>query len=292
MSKLKKWLFTALLTTSLSVTANDAQTMVDVDAWQVKLAVGVGARTNPLVGGDNLPLVALPDIAYYGEAFYFDNGDLGYTLVEAPNWTLSAITRFNTERAYFSFSHPANIFVGSETVDGSSGHDANIPGPFPTVPDKTRTVIDLDDLASRKYAVDAGVEFNYYFESGSLLKFNVFHDVSGVYQGTNAALEYAQAFSFEKWQLSLSAGLSFKSQSLVDYYYGIDERDEVPQSLYYEADATIEPYVRISTVYPINDDWSALGLVKVKSLGSGMTDSPVVDEKLATTVFVGASYAF
>ena len=51
-----------------------------VGEWKFSLSVGAGVYTNPLHGGDNIPLILIPKISYYGEQVFFENNTLGYTL--------------------------------------------------------------------------------------------------------------------------------------------------------------------------------------------------------------------
>lgn len=151
---------------------------IGTNNWQVSLAIGYGVKSNPLAGGDALPLVILPDIAYYQEQFYFDNGDIGYTLFDEIDYSFSLLTRLNIEKAYFSRVHPVNIFspefnfdsnVGNGEVD--SGEENNLPS------------ISIDDIDKRKYAVDAGGQLAVYLTDATTLKFEWLADISNVYQG-------------------------------------------------------------------------------------------------------------
>ena len=42
----------------------------------------------------------IPDIAYYGESWYFDNAQLGHTFVEHSEHVLSVVTEFNPETRF------------------------------------------------------------------------------------------------------------------------------------------------------------------------------------------------
>ena len=90
------------------------------NSWQLSVAVGVGVRTNPLVDGDNVPLLILPDIAWYGEAAYFDNGELGYQWYEEDTHAFETFVHLDAERSFFSFWDPANIFLPLDTSFVSS----------------------------------------------------------------------------------------------------------------------------------------------------------------------------
>ena len=55
---------------------------VAVGGWSLSVALGAGVRTNPLVHGQAIPLVVVPQFSYYGKRFFIDNLDPGVTLLE------------------------------------------------------------------------------------------------------------------------------------------------------------------------------------------------------------------
>jgi hypothetical protein len=50
--------------------------------WRLGVAMGYGERSNPLLNSDDLPIILDLDIAYFGEHFFFDNGDVGLTFAD------------------------------------------------------------------------------------------------------------------------------------------------------------------------------------------------------------------
>lgn len=62
---------------------------VVVGKWNFSIALGAGVRTNPLVRGQDLPLLVVPQFSYYGKRFYIDNLDVGFTALESAKNTLS-----------------------------------------------------------------------------------------------------------------------------------------------------------------------------------------------------------
>lgn len=258
---------------------------VETGQWQVSLAIGYGAKSNPLVGGDDLPLVLLPEFSYYGESFYFDNGDLGYTLVETERYSASVVTRLNFERAYFAFLHPSNILLGQTATAGDQVET-------PSAGDGPYRVPSIEDLSSRKYAVDGGIALNVFFDNGHMIRAEVIQDISGVHKGQNALVEYMAQQRFDVWRVSATVGLKYKSRRLVDYYYGINQSDGVNPYFYYQGNASIHPYVKVSAMYPLTERWDLVGLARWSKIGSGMADSPVVEENTESTLYGGVSYAF
>src|SRR5690606_271140 len=54
----------------------------DERSWSLGLALGHGQRDNPLINGESIAIHAVIDFSWYGERFFFDNGDFGYLLAE------------------------------------------------------------------------------------------------------------------------------------------------------------------------------------------------------------------
>ncbi|WP_394493989.1 MipA/OmpV family protein [Shewanella sp. ENK2] len=74
---------------------------VVVGEWDISVAVGYGNKTNPIANYDDIPLYAIPSIAYYGESWFFDNFNFGYTLTEQETFTINLATSYSDERAFF-----------------------------------------------------------------------------------------------------------------------------------------------------------------------------------------------
>lgn len=91
---------------------------VAVGEWQLNLAVGLGARANPLVDGETTPLVILPEISYYGRRIFLRNFELGFTLLETPRQQLNLLATPSYDQMYFNRWDPLNLtFEGG----GASG---------------------------------------------------------------------------------------------------------------------------------------------------------------------------
>ena len=69
--------------------------------WRLGAALGYGIRSNPLVQSDDIPIVVDLDIAWFGERWFFDNGDIGLTFADNDTLTASVIARVNSDRVFF-----------------------------------------------------------------------------------------------------------------------------------------------------------------------------------------------
>ncbi|GGO66330.1 MipA/OmpV family protein [Bowmanella pacifica] len=256
------------------------QDCIDTHQWQIGVAIGAGVRTNPLVDGDNIPLVVLPDIAWYGERFYLDNDELGYQLAAHSDWAAEVFVNINKEAANFAFWHPANIFSNLALTNSMIGPSAEV-----------RRAVSKDDVATRHWAVNGGVRLHWRFENAEL-QVSTVTDVSGVHNGGQAELNYSYSGHIGAWRWSVTPGLIWKSARLVDYYYGLDDRDGVDTSLYYEGRSGWYPSLMLQVTKPLAENWLLLASMNWTKLHKGMTDSPLLAENKIRGLFVGVAYHF
>ncbi|WP_440056264.1 MipA/OmpV family protein (plasmid) [Pseudoalteromonas sp. T1lg65] len=290
---MKNLLFSfALLSIVTSVAASEVCQQESDDCaakgqWRFAVAVGAGIITNPLAGGDNIPLPVLPYISYYGDNVFFDNGTLGYTLVEKQTVDLSIIGEINPEQAYFERVHPTNILSGSHSFTGEAIG-------IPSVDNKEKNNgITIDEIQHRKWAADIGVLTHWYINDSSKLTVSWMHDVTNTYKGQHAKLTLThKIIDSELNKLNISAGIYWKSKHLIDYYYGVTQQDTQEMSLWYRGKSGVSPFISVAYSYPITTSWQFKLNARYMKLGSAIHNSPIVQDKYSATVFVGGLYAF
>ena len=262
--------------------------------WHFGMAIGLGVITNPLNDGDNIPLVLLPDIAWYGEKAYFDNGELGYQWHQGSKHSFEGFVSVNRERAYFSFWHPSNIL---NPIENTSFIDPTLPSDDAQGDDaqsgdaNERSEVSIDQVRSRDWALDAGLRWQTALARGSA-SITLKTDATGVHNGQQFNLSYRIGFQYGEWQLGLSPSITWKSSKLLDYYYGIDESDNLVLENLYRAKAGWQPQLDLTGSYPLAEDWQVLFKLGYQWLNKGMYDSPLVKEKQVRTIFIGAAYQF
>lgn len=99
-----------------SCTENDAA-CVEVGSWVVSLAVGFGERSNPVFESDDIPMLVLPSVQYYGKRFFLNTDTLGFTLVETERHMFNVIGTVSYDQMYFDDWGVGNFSFGS----GASG---------------------------------------------------------------------------------------------------------------------------------------------------------------------------
>ncbi len=286
---MKYYLYLLLLLSQLSF-ANNCEQITDscatVGEWKFSLAVGVGVYTNPLHGGDDIPLVLIPQISYYGEKVFFESNTLGYSFFENDQIVVSAITQINHEKAYFTRWHPQNILIDTDSI-GSSDDELN--------PEDQDIYLDIKDVSNRRWAIDAGIQFNWFINQTTDLQVQILHDVNNVYNGFNGQIELTRLMKIKQLPntvMSFSVGTNVKSKNLVDYYYGISQTTEAGVDLDYQGKSSITPYFRLVLRHQISERWQAKLNIKRVFLDDAMTDSPLVKDDYINTIFAGVSYDF
>lgn len=260
----------------------DEASCVEENSWQLGVAIGLGARSNPLVDGDSVPLVVMPDIAWYGEKAYFDNGELGYQWVETPAYAIETYLTLDRERAFFSFWHPVNVFAPNAGFASDS---------LLASAEEASQRVSIDQIASRKWAVNAGMRLHWFTASGEWT-ISVESDVSDVHQGQKAILAYTHKGQAGSWRWSIRPAVIWKSENLTDYYYGLDGRDEIIGQQFYHAEGGIQPAISVAATRKISQDWQWIMRASYQYLHTGMRDSPLVEENAIRSLFIGVGYRF
>lgn len=255
---------------SAAAPALPAESADDESPWRISLALGYGERSNPLVMSDDIPIVVDVDIAWFGKRWFFDNGDLGFTLLDRDLVTVNAIGRLNSDR----------VFFGKTDTDFVS-----VLGPGGIVTSEQITVPDRD------YAFELGLEL---LADGSwgYVQAAVHGDVGNTHDGYELYLNYGYDFRRQRWLLSPSFGLSWKSRNLNDYYWGIREDETNPLFPAYVANSGLNQHARLLASYRLDPNWALVFVAEYERLSSEASASPIVSENHVVGLFAGVRYGF
>ncbi len=242
----------------------DSQDCAVVGKWNFSVALGAGVRSNPLVHGQDLPLVVVPQISYYGKRFYLDNLDLGFTALDGKTNSLSLIASPGYDRIFFYRSDLQNIFVN---VGGGSG--TRPPVPFPS--------------RSRPITYLAGPEWTFN-DDGLIGQFDLLHEITGHNHGDEIRAAIKIPVIRSTGALSASVGLTWQSAAIVNYYYGAPG--------IYESGSALRPFVKLGYTRPLGRGWRLEGIAQYEHLASAIADSPIVAHNYVVTSFLGFVRAF
>jgi outer membrane protein len=307
-----------LLFVTLPAQAQDEPEAETGRSWNLGLALGVGKRDNLLISGDDINVNYAIDFSWYGERFFLDNGDFGYTLFTHNTFSLNLLGTISNERSYYSYltgkqlslnslfgssdlTASANSFVlapdsveiasTSQGFTGKFGTSATVPGPeLPSaeIRDRSRNTA----LANRDYAANGGFELVYISPYGDL-QAQVVSDISHVHEGQEAWASWTKPWFFEQGQISLTLGLEWQSSALLTYYYGVmPEESFLPGRPPYEATSGTNRFVRLQASRSLSRHWQVVAMVEREYLSKAISHSPIVDADMIDTYFAGLYYKF
>lgn len=254
---------------------------VEEQQLHLSAALGFGQRSNPLFGGETLPLIIVPDLYYYGKYLFFDNGKLGSSWQLTPELTLSLAAQLNSEKGYFQKWFAGNAFQFRSTNAGISTPILNDERFGPQQ-------VSVREVNKRPTAVDGGIQLDWFRQSWQL-QAAWWHDISNNYNGQNASISASHHWQNPLGNWLLSGKLYWKSARLIDTYYGIDNNEPfyLPR---HQGKASWQPELRLSWQYPLSERTAVLAFVRYLHLDDAMTDSPLVQDNNVTTWFLGISY--
>ena len=272
---------------------------VPVGGWDFSISIGGGVRTDPVVHESTIPLVVIPHVSYYGEHFFLDDLDVGYSFIDTDHINLSLIATPGYDRVYFYRSDLQNIFVTGVT-NFTSGTTSNskpptgagdLPGNNVTSGNGTTssqpgggtTTAKTFPSRARDVTYLAGPEFTFKFQ-GLTGQLDVVHEITGRDHGDEirAALGIPLGKLGGSWVANV--GLTWKSAGIVNYYYGAPG--------IYQGGATLDPFLKLAYTRPLKGKWKITGFVEGERLGKGIADSPIVNRRIVTTTFLGLMYVF
>lgn len=244
----------------------DSRDCAVVGKWNVSLALGAGVRSNPLVHGQYLPLVVVPQFSYYGNRFYIDNLDVGFAVVDGATNTLSLIASPGYDRIFFYRSDLQNILVN---LPGAPPTNPPPPVPFPSRP--------------RRITYLAGPEWTFKFNEITG-QFDVLREITG----RNHGEEFRGAIKIpvirSTGTLSATVGLTWQSAAIVNYYYGAPG--------IYESGSVLRPFLKLGYTRPLGRGWRFEGVAQYEHLANAIADSPIVARNYVATCFLGFVRAF
>jgi MipA family protein len=247
---------------------------VPIGKWDLQLGLGVGMRSNPVIGRSNIPLAVVPKISYYGKRFFLDNLELGFALHENPFSSIAIVATPGYDSVFFARFDPQNLFVAGS----GSAASAIAPSADPTVTP--------DELLKRKRRLSylAGPEWN--FNYGPVAgQFVLLKEFTGRHDGTEVRAAIASdLLKKARGTMTASIGATWKSAAIVNYYYG--------DPTYYRASSALNPFAKLAYTQRLNSKWKLNGFYHFELLDDAIAKSPIIESNVINTFFVGVFYSF
>lgn len=248
--------------------------------WRLGIAAGYGRRTNPLIQSDAIPVLIDLDIAWFGKRWFFDNGDIGFELLDKPAFTMNAVARVNTDRAFFAKTNTKYInfqYLAAGNQGSLTGTAPNETLPFKPPP--------------RDYAVELGLETLFGGDWGSATV-RAFRDVSGTHDGFEIGVDYDYRITRGRFSISPSIGVDYKSRKLNDYYWGVSKEESNATVAQYHADGGIGWQAGLRSNYFLTKSVRLALSANYERLESSVADSPLVKDDYVLGYFGGIAWTF
>ncbi len=304
-------IFRALLLLALSCPGFSPAAMAQQDerSWNLGVALGSGERSNPLINGESIDINTVVDFSWYGERFFFDNGDAGFLLTEHRNYSFNLVATVNNERNFYNYLTGRTLGLDTTKIMGGSfappGTDGGTPGekdPLPPdrdliagLPAEAELVPDYlnlnTELPDRDSAVNSGIEFLHISPWGDI-QAQVLTDVSNTHKGQEAWLSWSHPWYTHSNEFTLTLGLEWKSSNLVSYYYGVLPDEAFAGRPEYASGSGSNTFIRFAARHAFSPNWHLVGVVEREYLSSAITNSPIVDDTEVDTFFAGLFYQF
>lgn len=216
--------------------------------------LGAGARYSPSpYRGQDDDVWPVPVIVGEYKRFYSDGPSLGYKLNDDEDLFLSAVL--------------APRLGGYESDDST----------------------ELNGMEDREWSLDGGLRLTWH---NGYFDFNVtgLADLLNNHQGREVKAVFSREF-FDGL-ITPRVGVKWTSEDTVDYYYGVLGNEATAGRSAYEGESTADFFAGLRLGVPLDDHWTVIGDFEYENLGSGITDSPLVDTDSFFTYVAGLAYRF
>jgi len=253
--------------------------------WRFGVGLGYGQRTNPLIQSEDIPVVVDLDIAWFGERWFFDNFDLGFTLVDNSRFTTNIVARLNSDRAFFGKTNTR--YVNFTVTSGG----AQVPIPPDATPGAGFDAPAELKVPDRDYAVELGLEMLLDGEWGHAT-LRAFHDVSNTHEGYEISADYSYRWVRGRFTIAPSVGVAYKSAELSDYYWGVHADEVLPTLQGFQVDGGIGWEAGLRTSYYITKSMRVAVSANYEQLTHNIALSPLVAEPYVIGYFAGLAWQF
>ena len=257
--------FIGLTFTAMTLPVFSEEPMESYLGWDFRISAGLGQTNQPLVGASSRFTSVKPrvfiDISYYGERFFFDEDGIGFNLIEDDDKIINILGRLTDDAALFD--------VRRYNTDN----------------------YELADLQNRNYGFLSG--FQYFVDKDwGIAELQLLTDISGTHNGQEVIAVYKYIFEHDRWLLTPSIGMRWKSKNLVNYYYGVRESEVKPDRPSYEAGSALDWVFHFESEYSISYHWNIITYLYYEKGGASIYNSPLVEDKYFSEIFAGIEYVF
>ena len=248
-------------------------------SWQAMAGFSVDYAQDPLKGVkqegvlDHLSLSLMIDLYYKGffiqtnhrrSSAIKEGAEIGYQLHVDDNWELDLITK--------------NYIAGYE--------------PKQLIKNKNKNIPTLAGLKERKVGNAIALRYSYYKENGVFsFDFASFKHWSST-DGWLLDFYYNDLLIYKNWDIYIGGGVTYYSNQVMDYYYGVQENEVTSARSYYKPNNGFKGTFEIYAQYPISQKWSFNVGITQTYYSNVIGRSPLVSKQHLSQFLLGVFYVF
>jgi outer membrane protein len=224
-------------------------------SWGVGLGMISEDEGYTEVGSDSTAVPIF--IINYGK-FYLMGPKFGYQLYANDNYTFG--------------------LTGNFRMDGYEAEDSLF-------------LMGMDD---RDGTLDLGVEYSYDTGFGKI-GIEIVADTLGKHEGYQADISFSYPINFDNGQLSPYIGAEYRSDDLVNYYYGVKNTEVTQIRQFYQADSAVNLVMGIRSTWFSGPHHRFVAMLQFKAFDDSIKDSPIIDADDADDAYnmiFGYAYVF
>lgn len=150
----------------------------------------------------------------------------------------------------------------------------------------------LQGMKERESSIDAGLDSSLLTTIG-IFKFDLSTDVSGTHKGHQVSFSYGfPALETANFLVLPTAGFTWQSEELVDYYYGVRPGEARAGRAAYAPGGTVNQFVGVDISYQPWQNLELLAQIQLEQLGKEIRNSPLIDQEYRASAMFGVQYRF
>lgn len=146
-------------------------------------------------------------------------------------------------------------------------------------------------MEERKGSLDLGVAYTFDTDIGNI-EVEAAFDVLDEHGGYELGVSYGFPLPALGGMIIPSVGVSYVSDDLVEYYYGVRASEATDIRSQYHGEATVNFNVGVTGFWSIQESQQIFAGLSYDILGSGIEDSPLIEDSASTSLVVGWIYQF
>jgi len=147
----------------------------------------------------------------------------------------------------------------------------------------------LTGLEERQQSMDVGIDTSLAGNWGEI-NFRAVTDMLDRHQGQELELTYLFPWQRGKWTVTPSVGVTWQSENLTDYYYGVRPDEATPDRPAYSPTSAYNWRAGLNVYYHWLESWYLFANASYEGLDKTISDSPTVSKDGLWSAYTGISW--